>query len=43
MEIKEQKLKEICDDGNAADYAELTVTDDDYAEEEKDRFQSFLR
>lgn len=36
-------MKELCDDGNMADYADLTVTDDDFAEEEKDRFQSFLR
>ena len=26
-----------------ADYADLTVTDDDYAEEERERFQKFLK
>jgi len=43
MEVKEKKLKELCDDGAAADYHDLTVTDDDYAEEERDRFQKFLK
>ena len=38
MEIKEQKIK-----GGATDYNELTVTDDDFEEEEKERFQTFLK
>lgn len=31
------------DAGAMADYNDLTVTDDDFAEEERDRFQNFLK
>ena len=31
------------DEGSVADYEDLTVTDEDYAEEERDRFQKFLK
>ena len=42
-EIKEQRLKDMSDEGAAADYNDLTVTDDDFEEGERDRFQSFLK
>ena len=43
-ELKEQKIKDMkVDDGAVADYADLTVTDDDYAEEERSRFEKFLK
>lgn len=44
MEVKEQKMKDMtADPGAMADYNDLTVTDDDFAEEERDRFQKFLK
>jgi len=44
MELKEQKIREMkVEDGAVADYDDLTVTDDDFAEDEKDRFQTFLK
>ena len=44
MEVKEQKMKDMkVDAGAMADYNDLTVTDDDFAEEERDRFQNFLK
>ena len=39
MELKEEKLRQIGRDGvEIADYEDLTVTDDDYEEEERERF-----
>ena len=41
LELKEQKIRDITNQpGGAADvdYDDLTVTDDDFAEEEKNRF-----
>ena len=44
MEVKEQKLKEMkVEDGAVADYEDLTVTDEDFEDNERDRFQSFLK
>ena len=45
MEIKQQKLKEISRDGGATpvDYEDLTASDDDFAEEERQRFKEFLK
>jgi len=39
MEIKEDKINMMTGkDASGVDYADLTVTDDDFAEEERDRF-----
>ena len=44
MELKEEKLRQIGRDGvEIVDYEDLTVTDDDYEEEERERFQKFLK
>jgi len=44
MELREQKIKDMkVDEGAGADYADLTVTDEDYAEEERGRFEKFLK
>lgn len=44
MELKDQKIREMnIDDGSVADYDDLTVTDEDFEEGERDRFQNFLK
>ena len=45
LELKDQKIRDITGQPGAVDvdYDDLTVTDDDFAEEEKDRFQKFLK
>ena len=44
MEVKAAKIKDMkFDDGAMADYEDLTATDDDFEEEERDRFQQFLK
>jgi len=40
MEVKEKKIK---DANTTAEYADLTVTDDDLDADERDRFQNFLK
>ena len=41
MEVKEDKFVSMGGQ-TSLDYDELTVTDDDFAEEERERFQKFL-
>ena len=45
LELKDQKIRDITGQPGTVDvdYDDLTVTDDDFAEEEKDRFQKFLK
>ena len=45
FEKREQKMKDIKRDGGATpvDYEELTVTDSDFEEEERQRFSEFLK
>ena len=46
LELKDQKIRDITNQPGGAvgvDYDDLTVTDDDFAEEERDRFQIFLK
>lgn len=45
FEIRDKKLKEIKRQGGASpvDYEELTVTDEDFQEEERLRFSEFLK
>ena len=41
LELKDQKIRDITSQPGGAvdvDYDDLTVTDDDFAEEERDRF-----
>ena len=43
LSLKEDKFKEMnSEDSNIADYEELTVTDDDFNEDEKLRYGDFL-
>ena len=44
MELKEAKLRDMkVEDGAIADYNDLTVTDEDYEDHERERFQKFLK
>ena len=46
MELKDQKIRDILREPGGAvdvDYDDITVTDEDFAEEEKNRFQKFLK